>query len=256
MVEALIFAAGLGTRLRPFTDNHPKALLPLAGKPLLQWQIEKLQAAGISDIVINVHHFAEQIIDFVSENDSFGCHIVFSDERDELLDTGGGLLNAAALMRDADLILAMNADILSTIDIKSLLQAHHDEDLATLVVSSRSTSRYLLFDEANHLQGWTNRVTGEYRPAAAAERNDLQALAFSGMQVLSPSFVKRLADIAPMLGREGQEGKRIFSMIDAYLALMQDSTIAAFVPNDYKMMDVGKTEQLEVAERFAMLFKR
>ena len=165
-MNAMIFAAGLGTRLKPFTDSHPKALLPLAGKPLLQWQIEQLRAAGITDIVVNVHHFAEQIISYLQAHD-FGCHIRISDERAALLDTGGGLRKA---MHEAPCAnpnapwLVCNVDILSTIRLPQFIQSHRHEDLATLVVSQRQTQRYLLFDADQRLKGWTNITTGEYRP--------------------------------------------------------------------------------------------
>ena len=123
-MKAMIFAAGLGTRLKPFTDSHPKALLPLAGKTLLQWQIEHLHAAGISDIVVNIHHYGQQIIDYVAANNGFGCNIQVSDERDALLETGGGLLKAATLLGEDEPVLVCNVDILSTIDIVQLISAH------------------------------------------------------------------------------------------------------------------------------------
>lgn len=165
-MNAMIFAAGLGTRLKPFTDSHPKALLPLAGKPLLQWQIEQLRAAGITDIVVNMHHFAEQIISYLQAHD-FGCHIRISDERAALLDTGGGLRKAmhkAPCGNPNAPWLVCNVDILSNIRLPQFIQSHRPEDLATLVVSQRKTQRYLLFDADQCLKGWTNITTGEYRP--------------------------------------------------------------------------------------------
>ena len=193
----MIFAAGLGTRLKPLTDTLPKALVPLAGKTLLQWQIEKLKAANITDIVVNVHHFPDMIINYLKENDNFGCNILVSDERDMLLETGGGLRKAEALLSSGvqefrssgEGILICNVDILSNIDIPTLLQAYNPEEMGIVVVSQRDTQRYLLFNEENRLCGWTNIATGEVRPASfASSPNSLIAsqLAFSGVQVLSP----------------------------------------------------------------------
>lgn len=271
-MKAMLFAAGLGTRLKPFTDTAPKALLPLAGKTLLEWQIEKLRQAGITDIVVNVHHFAEQIINYLQAHGNFGCRIAISDERAALLDTGGGLCHAAPLLlsaeQDADEpILVCNVDILSTICIADLRAAYdtccraaHDTEndpLGVLVVSERTTQRYLLFDTDLRLRGWTNIATGELRPAMLdaslhsvrnAQQGDacstLQKYAFSGMQLLSPRIFPLLADVAAERGQ-------VFSLIDAYLALCTDHAFYAYVPTDYRMMDVGKTAQLADAERFA-----
>ena len=168
-MKAMIFAAGLGTRLKPLTDTMPKALVPLAGKTLLQWQIEKLKAAGITDIVVNVHHFADKIIDYLRENDNFGCCIQVSDERDMLLETGGGLRKAQPFLTSnlsplaSSPILVCNVDILSNIDIPALLNAYNPEEMGVVVVYPRDTQRYLLFDETNRLCGWTNIATGEVR---------------------------------------------------------------------------------------------
>ena len=171
----MIFSAGLGTRLKPLTDTTPKALIPLAGKTLLQWQIEKLKAAGITNIVVNVHHFAEQVIDYLREHDNFGCNIQVSDERDMLLETGGGLRKAQSLLTGIrfpesgcpeDPILICNVDILSNIDIPTLLKAYNPDEMGVVVVSPRETQRYLLFDEDNRLCGGWMRAydmeNGEY----------------------------------------------------------------------------------------------
>ena len=170
-MKAMIFAAGLGTRLKPLTDTLPKALVPLAGKTLLQWQIEKLKAAGIRDIVVNIHHFPDMIINYLQDNDNFGCNIQVSDERDMLLETGGGLRKAEALLgaevqefrSSEEGILICNVDILSNIDIPTLLQAYNPNEMGVVVVSERETQRYLLFNEENRLCGWTNIATGEVR---------------------------------------------------------------------------------------------
>lgn len=227
----MIFAAGLGTRLKPLTDTMPKALVPLAGKSLLQWQAEKLRAAGITDIIVNVHHFPDMIIDAIRANDGWGCNISVSDERDCLLDTGGGLKKVA----EGESILACNVDILSNIDLRALIAAYEQSGISQLVVSERNTQRYLCFDEKNLLCGWTNIATGDLKGA------DGRHLAFSGLQILSPDALALLIKM--------QEEK--FSLIDFYLATMKKEPFQAYVPANYKMMDVGKIDQIEQAEAFA-----
>ena len=254
-MKAMIFAAGLGTRLKPLTDTLPKALVPLAGKTLLQWQIEKLKAANITDIVVNVHHFPDMIINYLKENDNFGCNILVSDERDMLLETGGGLRKAEALLSSGvqefrssgEGILICNVDILSNIDIPTLLQAYNPEEMGIVVVSQRDTQRYLLFNEENRLCGWTNITTGEVRPASfASSPNSLIAsqLAFSGMQVLSPRIFDCMDEIVKQKGDK-------FSLIDLYLSIAQKEILRAYIPENYRMMDVGKINQLSEAESFA-----
>ena len=255
-MRAMIFAAGLGTRLKPLTDTLPKALVPLAGKTLLQWQIERLKAAGITDIVVNVHHFPDMIINYLRENDNFGCRIAVSDERDMLLETGGGLRKAKSLLlgigsresgNNDEPILICNVDILSNIDLPTLLQTYNPEEMGVVVVSPRETQRYLLFDETNRLCGWTNIATGEVRPASlASSPNSLIAsrLAFSGMQVLNP----RIFDVMDKVVAE--KGDK-FSLIDLYLSIAEKEILRAFIPENYRMMDVGKIAQLSEAESFA-----
>ena len=254
-MKAMIFAAGLGTRLKPLTDTLPKALVPLAGKTLLQWQIEKLKAANITDIVVNVHHFPDKIINYLKENANFGCNIQVSDERDMLLETGGGLRKAEALLSSGvqelrssgEGILICNVDILSNIDIPTLLQAYNPQEMGIVVVSQRDTQRYLLFNEDNRLCGWTNIATGEVRPASfASSPNSLIAsqLAFSGMQVLSPRIFDCMDDIVEQKGEK-------FSLIDLYLSIAQKEILRAYIPENYRMMDVGKINQLSEAESFA-----
>lgn len=240
-MKAMIFAAGLGTRLRPLTDNMPKALVPLGGKTLLQYQIEKLRDAGIRDIIINIHHFPEQIRGFLQRNSNFGLNIQISDESGTLLETGGGLKKAQDFFADERPFLACNVDILSNIDIKALVNRHRQEDIATVVVSERATQRYLLFDETERLIGWTNLKTGEVRPdnlqpAIIPHRR----LAFSGMQILSADLFRHMEHM----------GER-FSLIDLYLSLCRQYTIRSYIPDNYRMMDVGKTECLAEAEQFA-----
>ena len=252
----MIFAAGLGTRLKPLTNTLPKALVPLAGKTLLQWQIEKLKAAGITDIVVNVHHFPDQIIDYLRENNYFGCHIQVSDERNMLLETGGGLRKAKSLLTGIrfpesgcpkDPILICNVDILSNIDIPTLLRAYNPDEMGVVVVSPRETQRYLLFDETNRLCGWTNIATGEVRGPISDNRHPIpntRNLAFSGMQVLNPRIFEVMDKVVAEKGEK-------FSLIDLYLSIAEKEILRAFIPENYRMMDVGKIAQLSEAESFA-----
>jgi NDP-sugar pyrophosphorylase family protein len=253
-MKAMIFAAGLGTRLKPLTDTMPKALVPLAGKTLLQWQIEQLKAAGITDIVVNVHHFADMIIDYLRENDNFGCRISVSDERNTPLETGGGLRKAKPLLTQttsaqqthptSEPILACNVDILSNINLPALLEAYNPNEMGLVVVSKRDTQRYLLFDESNRLFGWTHIGTGEVRPSSLIRNSKLQALAFSGMQVLNPRIFDCMDELAEKKGEK-------FSLIDLYIHIAEKEILRAYIPENYRMMDVGKITQLSEAEDFA-----
>ncbi len=238
--RAMIFAAGLGTRLRPFTEQHPKALFTINGKTLLAYQIERLKRAGVVDIVVNVHHYAEQIVDYLKSHDDFGIHIAISDETGKLLDTGGGLRHAQWFFTSEPFI-ACNVDILSDINITNLLQAHRRSDIATVVVSDRMTKRYLLFDDDGCMRGWTNIGTGEVRPESAEGASDsLRRLAFSGMQVLSGDIFACMEDFGDC-----------FSLIDLYVGNCTKHNIRAYIPENYHIMDIGKTEVLAQAEEFA-----
>ena len=179
-MKAMIFAAGLGTRLKPLTDSMPKALVPVGGQPLLQHLLLKMKAVGINDITINVHHFAQQIIDFIGANDSFGLNIHISDETDELLETGGGLRKALPQIGEDEPVLVHNVDILSNLDFQHLIAAHNPNDAVTLVVSQRNTSRYLLFDDNRRLCGWTNITTQQVKPEGI-DAGKYKPLAFSGI---------------------------------------------------------------------------
>ena len=271
----MIFAAGLGTRLKPLTDTLPKALVPLAGKTLLQWQIEKLKAAGITDIVINVHHFPDMIIDYLRDNDNFGCRIAVSDERDMLLETGGGLRHAKQLLASSPHrliasspnsliassptslplqgesegapILVCNVDILSNIDIPTLLRAYNPDEMGVVVVYPRETQRYLVFDDTHRLCGWTNIATGDLRGPIANTQYPIpntRNLAFSGMQVLNPRIFEVMDKVIEEKGEK-------FSLIDLYLSIAEKEILRAFIPENYRMMDVGKINQLAEAEAFA-----
>lgn len=239
-MKALIFAAGLGTRLKPLTDTMPKALVPIDGKPLLEHVILKLKAAGFSQLIINVHHFPDQIIEFLKSKNNFDLRIEISDERDKLLDTGGGVKKAKWFFDDGKPFLVHNVDILSNIDLQSLYQQHLETSpLATLVVSERDTFRYFLFDKEARLKGWINEKTGEVRPDHLANTELFNKLAFSGIQVLSPDVFK-LMDHFP----------DHFSIVDFYLRNVAQQKIKAYVPHALKMIDVGKLNVLTEAERF------
>lgn len=235
----MIFAAGLGTRLKPLTNTMPKALVPVAGKPLLQHTIEKLTAAGFNEIIINIHHFSQQIIDFVKINRSFGIRIEFSDEQEELLDTGGGIKKAAWFFDDNRPFLVHNVDILSNIDLNKFYNSHLKRNsLSTLVCSKRQTSRYLLFDRDNHLRGWINKKTGETKsPFAGFQPTDYIELAFSGIQILRPSIFRYMEDLPDK-----------FSIIDFYLSICDKKTVTCYFPDNLKVIDVGKTDSLQEAE--------
>lgn len=260
-MKAMIFAAGLGTRLKPLTDSMPKALVPLAGKTLLEWQIEQLKRAGITDIVINVHHFPDMIIEYLKQHNNFGCDIKVSDERDMLLETGGGLRKAETLLSSGiqefrssgEGILVCNVDILSNIDIPNLVNTYTPKEMGVVVVSERETQRYLLFDDTNRLCGWTNIATGEVKGEEAkrllgeeAKGEKLRKLAFSGMQILSPRIFDYMDEFA------NQKGDK-FSLIDLYLHIAEKEILKAYIPENYRMMDVGKIAQLSEAEEFASI---
>ncbi len=239
-MKALIFAAGLGTRLKPLTDTMPKALVPIDGKPLLEHVIQKLKAAGFDQIIVNVHHFPDQIIEFLKSKNNFDIRIEVSDERNNLLDTGGGIKKAGWFFDDGKPFLVHNVDILSNIDLQSLYQQHLETSpLATLVVSERDTFRYFLFDKEARLKGWINEKTGEVRPDNFTNAELFHKLAFSGIQVLSPDVFK-LMDHLP----------DHFSIVDFYLQNAFNEEIKAYIPTEFKMIDVGKLNVLDEAEQF------
>ncbi|MCG2646502.1 nucleotidyltransferase family protein [Alloprevotella tannerae] len=242
-MRAMLFAAGKGTRLRPITDQIPKALVPVAGKPLLAIVIERLRNAGVREIVINIHHFGEQILDYLSNND-FGVNISVSDERESLLDTGGGLKKAVPLFSSSssnEPILLHNVDILSNADIASFYEKS-SKQTATLLVSSRKTSRYLLFDENNCLRAWQNVTTGEMRsPYADIDLGRLRSYAFSGIHCFSPCLFPFMESCAER-----------FSLIDFYLQVCDKVDIKCEVKPDLRMLDVGKIDTLQRAEDFLL----
>ncbi|MBQ9678370.1 MAG: nucleotidyltransferase family protein [Prevotella sp.] len=239
MRQAMIFAAGLGTRLKPLTDTMPKALVPVGGQPLLYHVVMRLKDAGFERIVVNVHHFADQIIDYLHANGNFGLDIRISDERDRLLETGGGIKKAMPLFDAESPILIHNVDILSNLDLKSLPM-----DAPLLVVSERQTKRYLLFDDDMRLQGWTNIETGELKgPVANSQQpsaiSQLKRLAFSGIHVFHPS-------LAPLL----DDWQERFPIMDFYLSACATHLIKGYEAPDLRLLDVGKLDTLDQAEKF------
>ena len=235
-MNALIFAAGLGTRLRPLTNDRPKALVEVNGHPLLAHNILKLKAAGFDHIVVNIHHFGEQIVQYLDAHQNFGIDIQVSDERGLLLDTGGGLRKAMPLFRDANPVLVHNVDIVSEADVAALYrQSQQNTGVATLVVNQRQTSRYLLFDHDYRLRGWTNIQTGVVK----GEKAEVQR-AFSGIHIVRPELAQYLNKY------KGDEVP--FPIMDFYLHLCNQAEICAIeLPETCRWVDCGKVESLTKA---------
>mgnify|MGYP004496211945 FL=1 len=272
----MIFAAGLGTRLKPLTDTMPKALVRVGGEPLIKRVIMNLAAAGVERIVVNVHHFAGQIIDYLKDNDNFGLDIRISDETDGLLETGGGIKKAAPLFDPADPILIHNVDILSNVDLREFYQIASQSEKrkvkseesecgsekgkveneegrgkneesnccdavdAVLLVSWRKTKRYLLFNDDMRLVGWTNIETGEVRsPYPELNPKECRMYAFAGIHALSPRLLKMMDEFPDRFG-----------IIDFYLKACATHNIKGYVKDDLKLMDIGKLDTLAQAEEF------
>ena len=235
IMKAMIFSAGLGTRFKPWTNKHPKALALINGKPLLQRNIEYLQKYNIYDVIVNVHHFADEVIAAIEESKGWGSNIIISEEKDEVLETGGGLLKVKDLLSD-DTFLTINVDILTEINLKYFL-AHHQQQNAviTVAVSERETSRYLLFNKYNRLVGWRNTATGDEK--IVIEAKDIFPKAFSGLAIWEPEVF----DMITLTGK--------FSVIDVLLALAPQNKIAAFDHTGEKIIDVGKPESVARAEQ-------
>ena len=254
-MKALIFAAGLGTRLRPLTDNRPKALVSINGRPLLQILIEKLRDEGFTEVVVNVHHFAQMIKDYLRENDNFGIDIRISDETDMLLETGGGVKKAAPLFTHDDApFLIHNVDILSNLSLGEFLASVTQRNVefmgrqqpaaATLMVNGRTSTRYLLFDDDNMLVGWTNTTTGEVKsPYPDLDPDHCKRYAFSGIHVFNPSLL-------PLM--DSWQGK--FSIIDFYLSVCDRVPIYADYNPTLQLLDVGKLDSIAQAEKFMEVF--
>ena len=227
----MILAAGLGTRLKPWTNSHPKALAIVNGKSLLQRNVEYLQRHGIYNVIVNVYHFAEQIIQAVDENKGWGSNITISDETGAVLETGGGLKKAGWYFAEEENFVLMNVDVLTDLDLTATIAAHtQQKPLATLATTNRQTSRYFLFDDSNVLCGWKNVTTGEEKIKRDAVTFTPQA--FSGIHIINNKLLSLMQ----------QQGK--FSMVDVYLSLAKDNIIKSFDHSSSQFIDVGKPESI------------
>ena len=246
-MKAMIFAAGLGTRLKPLTDEMPKALVPVCGQPLLYHVLEKLKAAGADDVVVNVHHFPDMIRQWIEHHDT-GIRVSISDERDFLRETGGGIRYAEPLLKGTGSFLVHNVDILSDLDLGWFISQWRPDALATLLVSSRETQRYLLFNDEMRLVGWTNIATGEVRtPYASLDVEACRRYAFAGIHQMSNSIFDAMES-------EGM-GER-FPIMDFYLKVCDRFPIYGAVPQELRMIDVGKLNSLDQAERLLQELRR
>lgn len=234
-MKAMIFAAGMGTRLKPFTDNHPKALAQVNGVPLLERNIKYLQSYGINDFVINIHHFGGQILAFLGENDNFGANIEISNESDELLETGGGLLFAKRFLENEKTFLIMNVDILTDLNITNFINIHELKGgMVTLAVSDRDSTRKLMFNDKMYLKGWKNLTTNKKKVVGGIFK--LRELAFSGVHCVN-------SEIFTKITRTGK-----FSIMDEYLDLMKEDIIIGY-QHTANLIDVGKPESVAEAEK-------
>lgn len=238
----MIFAAGLGTRLLPLTENTPKALITIQNKTLLEIAINNLIHNGFDDIIINVHHFAEQIINYLGGK-SFDAEIQISDESKKLLDTGGGLKKAMQFFNDGNPFLVYNVDVITNLNLNNVYITHKNSDfIATLVIRNRDSGRYLLFDENNLLQGWKNVKSGEI---ITTDKNyDLKEFAFSGIHIVNPEIFSFMPT------------KNKFSMIDLYLSIMNIQMIGAYLDNKSYWMDAGTPNRISEAENNFLKFVR
>lgn len=235
-MKAMIFAAGLGTRFKPWTDKHPKALAPVNGKSLLQRNVEWLQQYGIKDVIVNIHHFPEQVMQAIQANKGWGSNITISDERGQLLETGGGLKKAKTFFDSDEPFLTINVDILTDLNLDKLIHFHtQNRPLISFAVSERKTSRYFLFDEKLRLCGWENVKTGDKR--ISIEKDKLVQKAYSCVVVFEPKIFSLMK----------QQGK--FSLVEVYLDLAGDHKILGYDHTGDKLVDVGKPESVAVAEK-------
>ena len=234
-MKAMIFAAGLGTRFKPWTDHHPKALAPVNGKSLLQRNVEYLQQYNIYEVIVNVHHFAEQIVAAIEKNKGWGSRLQISDETDAVLETGGGLLKARPLLEGSEPFITLNADFLTDLNLHHLLAYHQRrQGIISLGVTTRRSSRHFLLDDDKRLCGWINNQTGEKR--IAIDKPQLHPMAYSCVAVFEPQI----------FGLIPQRGK--FSLVDTYLSLAAAHPIYGYDHTGDRLVDVGKPESVAVAE--------
>lgn len=235
-MKAMIFAAGLGTRLRPITNDIPKALAPINGIPILEIVIRRLINYGFNEIIVNVHHFADKVVEFLDSKNRFDINLQISDEREELLDTGGGLKHASWFFDDKQPFLVHNVDTLTDIDLLDYYRYHQKNDaLATILVRHRKGSRFFLFDQSNRLCGWENVVTHE-KIIARKQVNHLEQIAFSCLHIIDPKIFDLIDE------------KGCFSIIDVYLRLAKNQKILGFIDDDSYWLDIGTPEKLKRAE--------
>lgn len=236
-MKAMLFAAGKGTRLKPFTDFHPKPLALVNGVSLLERNIKYLKSFGVNQFVINIHHFGEQIVEFLEKNKNFDVQIEISDERNELLETGGGLLFAREKLENEPFFIVMNADILTNLDVKKMVDYHlHSKKMVTMAVSDRESSRKLFFDEQMLLKGWVNKKENIFKMVENASSH-LRELAFSGIHCIS-------SEIFSKINRTG-----CFSIMDEYLDFMKEDLVVGYEHFDY-LIDVGKKDSIQKAEQY------
>jgi len=237
-MKAMVFAAGLGTRLKPVTDKIPKPLIEINGKPVIEYVLERLIKNGVDEVIINIHHFGSQIVDYIDSKKSYGIRIEFSDESDLLLDTGGGLKKAYWFFNDSKPFILYNGDILSDIDLKKMYNAHAASGaIATLAVRNRKTSRYFLFDKNNILCGWRNSKTEE-EIIKRQYSSELSPLAFSGIHIINPLLFRYFP------------GEVKFSMVELYLNMAPEEIIKGYDHSGDKWIDIGKPESLKKAELY------
>jgi len=236
-MRAMILAAGLGTRLKPLTESTPKALVRVKDHTLLELQINKLKAEGFDQIIINVHHFAEQIKNYLKQNNFFNCSIEISDESEKLLDTGGGLKKASYFFGENEPFLVYNVDILSNIKLKKLKEYHlASSSIVTLAIQKRNSSRKFLFNTDNTLCGWVNEKTGE-QIIMKSDQSEFLQYAFSGVQIVDPKIFKYFPN------------KNIFSLVELYLSTTGKEKISGYIHNEDLWIDIGKLENLDRAEK-------
>ncbi len=234
-MKAMIFAAGKGTRLKPLTDYTPKALVEINGIPLLELVIKKLISSGVKEIIINVHHLADQIINFLKRNNNFGIRIEISDESNHLLDTGGGLKKASWFFDDNQPFILHNTDIVSNINLNHLIGYHESKKaLATLAIRNRISNRYFLFNDNYELCGWKNIKTE--KEIITKKSNQLNEYAFSGIHIINPEIFKYF------------QSEERFSIINTYMDLSKIKTISGYQHNKNYWFDIGTQEKLSEAE--------
>ncbi|MBN1183569.1 MAG: nucleotidyltransferase family protein [Bacteroidales bacterium] len=237
-MKAMVLAAGLGTRLKPLTDNKPKALVEINGKTQLELVINRLSAFGFKDVVVNVHHYAEMIIEYLKKNNNFGSSITISDERDKLMDTGGGIFKAAKFLKDGDPILVHNVDVYTNINLISLYNSHKKSNaLATLAVKKRKTSRPYLVNSRNQICGWQNILTGETK-LSRPDEDGLTPLAYSCIHVVNPEIFLYMDSNEP------------FSITQLYLELSKTKPIEVYKHDNDIWLDLGSLDNLKIAEEY------